>query len=79
LFNVSTSTLGDKFYSFNGVTDSWVQEASSTVMEVGLYYPGGPTYAAPNPPSFYQATFIGVPIMELLVSQLLPLEKPPTY
>jgi hypothetical protein len=26
LFNVSPSTLGDKFYSFNGVTDNWVQQ-----------------------------------------------------
>lgn len=63
LLNVSPLTLGDKFYSFNGATDSWVQEASSTVMAKGFGYiiRGPQTYAAPNPPSFYQATFIGVP------------------
>ena len=63
LLNVSPFTLGDKFYSFNGAADSWVQEASSTVMAKGIGYiiRGPQTYAAPNPPSFYQATFIGVP------------------
>jgi hypothetical protein len=63
LFNVSPSTLGDKFYSFNGVTDNWVQQPSSTVMGKGIGYiiRGPQNFAAPNPPAFYQATFIGVP------------------
>lgn len=63
LFNVSPLTLGDKFYSFNGATDSWVQEASSTVMTNGVGYiiRGPQNFMAPSPPSFYQATFIGVP------------------
>lgn len=63
LFNVSPLTLGDKFYSFNGPTDSWVQEPSSTVMGKGMGYiiRGPQTFMAPSPPSFYQATFIGVP------------------
>jgi flavodoxin len=63
LFNVSPQTLGDKFFSFNGATDSWVQEASSTVMGAGIGYiiRGPQSFMAPSPPSFYQATFIGVP------------------
>lgn len=63
LFNVSPQTLGDKFYSFNGAAASWVQEPSSTVMAKGVGYiiRGPQNFAAPNPPSIYQATFIGVP------------------
>jgi hypothetical protein len=31
LFNVSPSTLGDKFYSFNGFTDNW----ATTIINCG--------------------------------------------
>ncbi|WP_369765997.1 T9SS sorting signal type C domain-containing protein [Flavobacterium sp. WC2429] len=63
LFNVSPNTLSDKFYSFNGSTDSWVQESPSKTMDKGIGYiiRGPQNYVAPNPPGLYQASFVGVP------------------
>jgi hypothetical protein len=63
LYGVSPQTLGDKFYSFNGATDNWVQEPSSTLMAKGIGYiiRGPQNFAAPNPPGFYEASFVGVP------------------
>ncbi|SEA14824.1 hypothetical protein SAMN05443667_102124 [Flavobacterium gillisiae] len=63
LYSVSPQTLGDKFYSFNGATDNWVQEPSSALMAKGIGYiiRGPQNFAAPKPPGFYEASFVGVP------------------
>jgi len=63
LYNVSPNTLGDKFYSFDGIANNWVQENSSATMTKGVGYiiRGPQSYAAPNLPSPYLASFIGVP------------------
>lgn len=63
LYNVSPNTLGDKFYSFDGVGNKWVQESTSAIMDKGIGYiiRGPQSYAAPNLPSPYLASFIGVP------------------
>ncbi|WNM18425.1 hemoblobin-interacting domain-containing protein [Flavobacterium capsici] len=65
LGGVSPNTLADKFYSFNSVTQNWSQETTSTIMNPGTGYiirgPQLSAYMSPNPPSTYQATFVGVP------------------
>lgn len=63
LYNVSPNTLGDKFYSFDGLENRWVQENTSAIMAKGIGYiiRGPQSYAAPNIPAQYLASFIGVP------------------
>jgi hypothetical protein len=64
LYNVSPSTLSDKFFSFDSAVEDWKQESSSTVMSKGKGYiirapeNNDPT---PPPPGLLEATFIGAP------------------
>ncbi len=62
LYNVYPNTLGDKFYSFDGLGNKWVQENTSSIMAKGIGYiiRGPQSYAAPNLPAEYVASFIGV-------------------
>ncbi|MFV8365718.1 T9SS sorting signal type C domain-containing protein [Flavobacterium sp. XS1P27] len=64
LLNVSPNTLFDKFFSFNASTDTWQQENTANLMEVGRGYiiRGPQFFPAPNPPSgIHEATFTGRP------------------
>lgn len=62
LGEVSSNTLGDKYFSFDPDTDDWAQESSATKMTVGQGYiirapqDYDPVAAAP-----YSAVFVGVP------------------
>ncbi|MES2853617.1 MAG: T9SS sorting signal type C domain-containing protein [Bacteroidota bacterium] len=64
LYNVSPSTLSDKFFSFDSAVEDWKQENSSTIMSKGKGYiirapeNNDPT---PPPPGLHEATFIGTP------------------
>ena len=63
LIDVSPNTSLDKFYSFNLTVNDWQQENPNINMTPGVGYiiRGPQTYAAPAPPSLYQASFKGVP------------------
>ena len=63
LYDVSPNTLFDKYMSFDAVTNNWIIENSSKVMELGVGYSirGPQNYYAPNPIGTYRANFIGVP------------------
>ncbi|MCF6130182.1 YDG domain-containing protein [Flavobacterium sp. AS60] len=65
LGGVSPNTQYDKFYSFNSTTQAWKQETTATTMTPAVGYiirgPQLSAYMAPNPPSSYEATFVGVP------------------
>jgi hypothetical protein len=63
LYDVSPNTTSDKFFSFDAVADNWKQENSVNNMVKGIGYiiRGPQSHAAPIPPKFYQASFIGVP------------------
>jgi hypothetical protein len=63
LLAVSPSTRLDKFYSFNSITGSWLQEnPSNTLMSVGKgYIIRGIPLQVPIPAGFYEASFIGNP------------------
>jgi hypothetical protein len=64
LYNVSPSTLSDKFFSFDSAAEDWKQESSSTTMSKGKGYiiraPENNS-ATPPPPGLYEAVFIGAP------------------
>ena len=65
LGSLSPNTKSDKFYSFNSATENWKQESIATSMGTGIGYivrgPETSSFMNPNPPSAYQASFVGVP------------------
>jgi hypothetical protein len=64
LYNVSPSTLSDKFFSFDSAAEDWKQESSSTTMSKGKGYiirAHENNSATPPPPVLYEAVFIGAP------------------
>ncbi|MBX9807552.1 MAG: HYR domain-containing protein [Flavobacteriaceae bacterium] len=63
LGGVSPNTSGDKMYSFDSNIDNWRQEAPATSMVPGMGYiiRGPQNYVFPNPPSTWEAPFVGVP------------------
>ncbi|MDI5948310.1 T9SS sorting signal type C domain-containing protein [Flavobacterium yafengii] len=64
LYNVSPTTLSDKFFSFDSASEDWKQESSSTTMSKGKGYiiraPENNSITPP-PPGLYEAVFIGAP------------------
>ena len=64
LYNVSPSTLSDKFFSFDSLSEDWKQESSSTTMSKGKGYiiraPENNSITPP-PPGLFEAVFIGAP------------------
>ncbi|MGL2992752.1 T9SS sorting signal type C domain-containing protein [Flavobacterium sp. TSSA_36] len=62
LIDVSPETLFDKFFSFNGATNTWIQEWSATTMTVGKgYIIRGPQHFSDITPTVYMASFLGIP------------------
>ncbi|MBG6110854.1 hypothetical protein IWX84_001736 [Flavobacterium sp. CG_9.10] len=74
LYNVSSNTAADKFFSFDAVADAWKQESSSTVMGKGIGYiiRGPQNFTAPLPPGPYQASFSGVPNNGNITVSIIP-------
>ncbi|MBE0390361.1 T9SS sorting signal type C domain-containing protein [Flavobacterium sp. PL002] len=63
LIDVSPTTSGDKFLSFDSSVNNWKYETNTNIMTPGKGYiiRGPEAYSAPNPPSTYEASFIGEP------------------
>ena len=62
LSGVSPDTSSDKFYSFDGASDSWVGAASSATMILGKgYIIQGPENYSSSSRVVYEASFKGVP------------------
>ncbi|WP_052257269.1 T9SS sorting signal type C domain-containing protein [Flavobacterium sp. AED] len=62
LINVSPNTSSDKFYSFDGASDSWVGAAPTATMVLGKgYIIQGPENYSASSRSVYEASFVGVP------------------
>nr|WP_254598230.1 T9SS sorting signal type C domain-containing protein [Flavobacterium sp. 7E] len=63
LIDVSPTTSGDKFLSFDSSVNNWKYETNTNIMTPGKGYiiRGPEAHNAPNPPSTYEASFIGEP------------------
>ena len=64
LYNTSPNTLSDKYFSFDAVSNNWIQEISVTkVMDPGVGYiiRGPQNHYTPNPINPHRANFIGEP------------------
>ena len=62
LVDVSPATLSDKFFSFDGASDTWKNESPTSLMTIARgYIIRGPQHFSTTVPSLYEAVFSGIP------------------
>jgi hypothetical protein len=62
LIDVSPATLSDKFFSFDGASDTWKNESPTSLMTIARgYIIRGPQHFSTTVPSVYEAFFSGIP------------------
>ena len=62
LVDVSPATLSDKFFSFDGASDTWKNESPTSLMTIARgYIIRGPQHFSTTVPSVYEAFFSGIP------------------